>query len=338
VDLRLVKTESAGAALHYFTGSKAHNIAIRRLARAHGLKINEYGIFKGTQRIGGDTEEGVFGALGLPYIPPELREDRGEIEAARSRNLPNLITMADLRGDLHAHTKASDGKNTLQEMAKAAQEQGLQYMAVTDHSRHLAVAHGLDVQQLTIQMAEIDSLNLQNKDDATMDGFVILKGCEVDILEDGSLDLPDAVLQKLDVVIGAIHSKLDLPSERQTQRILRAMDNPYVNILAHPSGRLMGVRGPSPLDFFSILRKAKDRQVCLELNSQPDRLDLDDVHCKMARDAGVMVSINSDAHSIFELNHLQYGVGQARRGWLTSQDVLNTRSAAQVKELLRLRH
>lgn len=326
VDLRLVKTENYGSALHYFTGSKAHNISIRRLARAQGLKINEYGVFRGNRRIGGDTEDSVFNAVGLPYIAPELREDRGEIEAARNGLLPNLINFNDLRGDLHVHTKASDGKNNIQEMAQAAQMRGLQYIAITDHSRRLTVTHGLNPEQLVQQINEIDNINAQDSN------FIILKGSEVDILEDGTLDLPDDILRHLDIVIVAIHSKFNLPRERQTERILRAMDNPLVNLLAHPTGRLMGVRGESDIDMSKIMRKAKERNICLELNCQPDRLDLNDIYCKMARDAGVMVSINSDAHSILDFNNLQYGIGQARRGWLEHQHVLNTLNTAQVKK------
>lgn len=328
VDLRLVKSENYGSALLYFTGSKLHNIHIRRLARARGLKINEYGVFRGNQRIAGDTEETVFGAVGLPYIPAELREDRGEIESAKDGSLPHLIVLNDLCGDLHVHTTASDGKNSILEMAKAAQARGLHYIAITDHSRRLKVTHGLNPEQLANQITEIDNINAKNTD------FLILKGSEVDILEDGSLDLPDDILMRLDIVIAAIHSKLDLPRERQTERMLRAMDNPLVNILAHPSGRLLGARGASEIDMSSILRKAKQRNIYLELNSQPDRLDLDDINCKMARDAGVMVSINSDAHSILDFNNLQYGIDQARRGWLARENVLNTRTAVQLRQLL----
>lgn len=317
VDLRLVPADSYGAALHYFTGSKAHNIAIRRSAQELGLKINEYGVFRGAQRVAGDTEESVFAAVGLPFIVPELREDRGEIQAARAGRLPQLVTLADLRGDLHAHTKASDGHNTIAEMARAAQAQGLDYLAITDHSRRLTVAHGLDPQQLLRQIDEIDRVN------ATSAGITVLKGIEVDILEDGTLDLPESVLQQLDVVIAAVHSKLDLPRRRQTERLLRALDQRYVNILAHPSGRLLGVREPSDIDMLRVMRKAHSRGISLELNAQPERLDLDDTLCQMARDEGVLVSINSDAHSSADFANLEYGVGQARRGWLERGNVLN---------------
>lgn len=331
VDLRLVSSENYGAALHYFTGSKAHNIAVRRLARARGLKLNEYGVFRGKQRIAGDTEESVFESVGLPFIEPELREDRGEIDAARRQNLPQLITRADLRGDLHVHSKASDGRYSIEEMVAAAQARGLQYLAITDHTQHLTVAHGLDPGRLAEQIEQISKIN------AARSNFVILCGSEVDILEDGRLDLPDTTLQRLDLVLVAIHSKLDLPRQRQTERLLRAMENPYVRILAHPSGRLLGQRAASQIDWPAVLRKASERHIALELNSQPDRLDLDDVLCKMARDAGVLVSINSDAHSTQDFANLEYGIGQARRGWLEAKNVLNTRTLTDLKKWLQVK-
>ena len=328
VDLRLVPEESYGAALYYFTGSKAHNIAVRRLAQSQGLKINEYGVFKGERRVAGDTEESVFAAVGLPFIAPELREDRGEIEAARAGRLPQLITLADLRGDLHMHTKASDGRNTIREMALAAKAQGLSYIAITEHSRRLAVARGLDPQRLARQVDEIDSLN------AELSGITVLKGIEVDILEDGTLDLPDSVLQRLEVVIAAVHGKFELPRRRQTERILRALDNRCVNLLAHPTGRLIGAREPYDVDMLRIMRKAKSRRIFLELNSQPERLDLDDTMCQMARDEGVLVSIDSDSHNTFDFANLRYGVGQARRGWLERDNVLNTRDLTELRRQL----
>jgi DNA polymerase (family X) len=328
VDLRLVPAESYGAALYYFTGSKAHNIAVRRLAQARGLKLNEYGVFRGNLRVAGETEESVFAAVGLPFIAPELREDRGEIEAARAGRLPDLITLADLRGDLHAHTKASDGHNTIREMALAAKAQGLEYVAITEHSRRLTVARGLDPRQLARQIDEIDRLN------AGLTGITVLRGIEVDILEDGTLDLPDSVLQRLDVVIAAVHGRFELPRRKQTERILRAFDNRYVNVLAHPSGRLIGEREPYDADMLRIMRKAKSRHIVLELNAQPERLDLDDIMCQMAREEGVLVSINSDAHSTFDFANLCYGVGQARRGWLERGNVINTRNLKALRALL----
>jgi len=333
VDVRVVPAQSLGAAMHYFTGSKAHNIAVRRLAQAKGLKINEYGVFKvakgGTERrVAGDTEASVFKAVGLPFIPPELREDAGEIEAARRGELPQLLELADLRGDLHAHTKATDGKNTLREMAEAARALGLEYLAITEHSRRIAMAHGLDPQRLAKQMDEIDRLN------AELEGITLLKGIEVDILEDGTLDLPDSILARLDLVVGAVHSRFNLPRARQTARILAAMESPYFTILAHPSGRLIESREPYDVDMLKIVRKAKARGIALELNAHPERLDLTDTHCRMAKEEGVLVAVSSDAHTTLDLENLRFGVGQARRGWLEKSDVLNTRTLAELRKLI----
>ena len=328
VDLRVVEEKSYGAALCYFTGSKAHNIAIRRIAQQFGLKINEYGVFRGTERIAGEDEASVYRSVGLPFIPPELREDRGEIEAAHDGSLPRLVEFADLRGDLHAHTRATDGHDGLREMALGAKVLGLEYLAITEHSRHLTVAHGLDPLQLARQCEEIDLLNLE------LDGITLLKGIEVDILEDGSLDLPDEVLGRLDLVIGAVHRQFHLSRAKQTGRILRAMDHPHFTLLAHPSGRLIDRRDPYDVDMLRIIRHAKSRGCFLELNAHPDRLDLLDSQCQMAKEEGVLVSINSDAHSTFDFSHLKYGVGQARRGWLEKDDVLNTRPLAALRRLI----
>jgi len=324
-----VDAQSYGAALCYFTGSKAHNIAIRRIAQQHGLKINEYGVFHGEQRIAGEDEASVYKSVGLPFIAPELREDRGEIEAAHARRLPKLVSIADLRGDLHAHTRATDGHDSLREMALAAKALGLEYLAITEHSRHLTVAHGLDPLRLARQCEEIDRLN------AALDGMTLLKGIEVDILEEGSLDLPDEVLGRLDLVVGAVHSQFHLSRAKQTARILRAMDHPHFTMLAHPSGRLIDRREPYDVDMLRIIRHARDRGCFLELNAHPDRLDLLDSHCQMAKQEGVLVSINSDAHSRFDFSNLKYGVGQARRGWLEKADVLNTRPLAALRRLLK---
>ena len=327
-DLRVVPRESFGAALHYFTGSKAHNIAVRKLGIERGLKINEYGVWRGKRRIAGETEESVYAAVGLPYIAPELREMNGELEAARRGELPELVTLEDLRGDLHAHTRATDGRNTLSEMALAARALGLEYLAITEHSRHVAMAHGFDAQRLARQIDEIDRLN------ETLAGITLLKGIEVDILDDGRLDLPDSILSRLDLVVAAVHSRLALPRARQTGRILAAMDNPCVSILAHPSGRLIGSREPYDVDMLAIVRKARARGIALELNAHPERLDLTDVHCRMAREEGALVAISSDAHGADGLAVLRYGVGQARRGWLGKRDVLNTRSLRELRPLL----
>jgi DNA polymerase (family 10) len=333
VDLRVVQPSSFGAALVYFTGSKAHNIALRRIARARKLKINEYGVFTAAQgrtakRIAGDTETSVYAAIGLPYIPPELREDHGEIEAARQHALPHLVDRNHLRGDLHAHTKASDGVETLEQMARAARDAGLDYLAITEHSQSLTVARGLDAERLGAHIDAIDRLN------ETLQGIVLLKGIEIEILEDGRLDLPDAVLARLDLVVGAVHSLFDLSRAKQTARIMRAMDHPYFSILAHPNGRLFGTRGACELDMERIIRHARERGCFLELNSQPDRLDLFDLQCRQAKDAGVPVVISSDAHRGADFRWLQFGIDQARRGWLEPRDVLNTLPLAELKTRL----
>jgi DNA polymerase (family 10) len=326
-DLRVVPRECYGAALHYFTGSKAHNIAVRKLGLERGLKVNEYGVWRGRKRIAGATEESVYAAVGLPYIEPELREDAGELEAARRGELPRLVQLSDLRGDLHAHTRATDGRHTLREMALAAKARGLEYLAITDHSRRIAMAHGLDPQRLARQVDEIERLN------ASLSGITLLKGIEVDVLEDGSLDLPDSILSRLDLVVAAVHGKLDLPRARQTERILAAMDNAHFTILAHPTGRLINERAAYDVDMLAIVRKARRRGIALELNAHPDRLDLTDVHCRMAKDEGVLIAISSDAHSTDGLDVLRYGVGQARRGWLEKKDVLNARPLSELTAL-----
>jgi DNA polymerase (family 10) len=328
VDVRVVPEESYGAALQYFTGSKAHNIAIRRLAQERGFKINEYGVFKGEKRVAGETEESVYMSVGLPWIPPELREDRGEIEAAHAGKLPKLVELADLRGDLHVHSKASDGHDSIKEMALAAKACGLEYIAITEHSKRVTVAHGLDSVRLTKQIAEIAKLNLE------LSGITILAGVEVDILDDGTLDLPDSVLEKLDIVVAAVHSKFDLPRAKQTERILKALENPVVSILAHPTGRLIDERPPYDVDMTRIIRMAKTRGVALEVNAHPQRLDLLDTYCQMAKEERVLVAINSDAHSTLQFDGLRFGVGQARRGWLEKSDVLNTRSLGELRDLL----
>lgn len=329
VDLRVVPDESYGAALVYFTGSKSHNIALRRLGQAKGLKINEYGVFRGAARICGRTEAEVYDAVDLPFIPPELREDRGEIEAAQRRALPDLVTTRDLRGDLHVHTRASDGKSTLAEMAEAARALGYEYLAISDHSKHATVAHGLDARRLSAQLDEIDRLN------ATNPGIRVLKSCEVDILKSGRLDLPDGLLARLDLVIAAIHSDFDLPAEAQTERVLRAMDNRHVHILAHPTGRLLGERPGYEIALEKVIAGARERGCHLELNAHPSRLDLDDVHCRAAKGMGVKVAIGSDAHSTVGLGNIRHGVDQARRGWLEPDDVLNTRTWPELRALLR---
>jgi len=329
VDLRVVNPASFGAALYYFTGSKAHNIAVRRLAIARGLKLNEYGLFKGDRSVGGRTEQDVFDAVGLPFIPPELREDRGEIEAARKKRLPALVEVTDIRGDLHCHTKATDGRDTLEAMARAAAERGYEYVSANDHTKRVSIAHGLDRRRLLQQVRAIDKLN------AKLQGIVVLKSAEVDILDDGSLDLPDAVLKELDFTVCAIHYGLNRSREKQTERVLRAMDNPYFTILAHPTGRLINAREPYDIDLERVLTAARERGRILEVNAHPDRLDLDDQGCRMAKEAGVRVAISTDAHRVSDLDFMRFGIDQARRGWLERDDVVNTRRLADLRRLLR---
>ena len=331
VDLRVIPGKSWGAALHYFTGSKAHNIAGRRRAQDRGLKLNEYGLFDGDEQIAGATEEEVYEGIGLPWIDPLLRENRGEIEAAEEGTLPELVTREDIRGDLHTHTTASDGKNTLREMAEAAMEMGYEYLAITDHSRSETQAGGLAAQELEAQIEEIDALNEE------LDGIRLLKSSEVDILEDGRLDYPDSLLERLDLVVASVHSKLDLDEDAQTGRILRAMENPLVSIIGHPTGRQIGVRRPSALNVERIVEAAAECGCVLELNANPVRLDLKEVHCRMAAEHGVRIAISTDAHSTRGLGNIRYGVDQARRGWLSTADVVNTRGWEDLSGLLRRR-
>lgn len=318
VDLRVLGEESFGAGLHYFTGSKPHNIAVRRLGRQRGLRISEYGVFRGRRRVGGRTEEEVFAAVGLPWIPPELREDRGELEAAADGTLPALVALSDIRGDLQCHTKSSDGRDTLEEMAEAAQALGYEYLAVTDHSPAVRVAGGMDRAGFRRQWREIDRLN------ARLSKLTVLKGAEVDVLADGSLDLDDRTLAGFDLVVVSLHSRLDLPREEQTRRVLRALRHPSVDVLGHPTGRLIGRRGGAALDLDAVAKAAVEHGVALELNAQPDRLDLDDVACRAAIAHGARIAISTDAHGVPELGFMRWGVGQARRGWAEKDDVLNT--------------
>jgi DNA polymerase (family 10) len=331
VDLRVIPEKSYGAALCYFTGSKAHNIALRQIAVDQGLKLNEYGLFKGARLLAGRTEEELYRRLGLALPPPELREDQGEIEAALKGKLPALVSLEDIRGDLHVHTNATDGRASLREMVDAARAKGHRYIAITDHSRRIAMAHGLDAKRLARQIEAIDKLN------AGLADFTVLTSIEVDILEDGSLDLPDTILRRLDLVVGALHSLLDLPERKQTERILRAMDNRCLNILAHPTGRLINQRQAAAIDIERVMRGAIERGCHLELNSQPDRLDLTDSHCRLAKQLGLKVAISTDAHSVVEFDFMRFGVDQARRGWLERADVLNTRPLDELRVLLRRR-
>lgn len=329
VDLRVVEEGSYGAALQYFTGSKGHNIHLRGIARARGIKINEYGVFKGEKKIGGKEEKDVYKALGMDWIEPELREDRGEIEAAQEKRLPRLIEESEIKGDLHVHSNWSDGSSSIEEVARAAQERGYQYVAICDHTQSLKITHGLDETRLMKQMEEIDRLNEKMK------GFQILKGTEVDILSDGRLDISDKVLERLDIVIAAVHSGFKQDREKMTKRIIRAIENPLVNIIAHPSGRLLGARDPYEVDIDEVMEAAKKYGKALEINAYFERLDLDDLHCRKAKEKSIRVAIGTDTHHLDQMWMMSLGVAVARRGWLETKDVLNTLS---LKELLKWCH
>lgn len=332
VDLRAVQPESYGAALLYFTSGKDHQIRLRDAALVRGWKLNEYGLFdEEEQRVAGATEAEIYTAFNLPYIEPELREERGEIEAARAGELPDLITLADLRGDLHCHTADSDGASSLEEMTRAALDLGREYLAITDHSRYGRDDPEQIADELARQADEIDRLN------AELDGITILKGIEVDIEADGSLGLPNDLLASLDIVVCSIHDHFDLSREEQTERLLRAIENPYCQIIAHPSGRLVNEPNIYEIDLEQVLEAAHQAGCVLELNADPERLDLDDRACKRARELGVLIAINSDAHSSAELANLRHGVGQARRGWLEAIGVINTRSLNDLQAALRHR-
>lgn len=339
-DLRVVEAAAYGSALNYFTGSKEHNIRLREIAIQKGMKLSEYGVFKtagagkGRRRAGeetedevrvaGKSEEEVYRALGLPFIPPEIREDAGEIEAAKAGNLPALVELKDIRGDFHCHSNYSDGEATLADIAAAAKKRGYSYMAVTDHSQSLHVANGLSPERLLKQLAEIDRLN------AKLKGFRLLKGSEVDILSDGSLDMSEELLARLDVVYVAVHSKFKMPRAEMTARVIRAMENPHANILAHPTGRLIAMRDAFEIDMDAVIRAAARTLTAIEINSHPARLDLDAANARAAAAAGVTIAIGTDTHVLSELDNMMYGIGTARRGWLTKANILNTRTGQQV--------
>ncbi len=329
VDLRVVAPESYGAALNYFTGSKDHNVALRRIAVAKGWKLNEYGLFKagtgatgGEQRIAGRTEEEIYRAFGMDYIEPELRENTGEIEAARRHALPKLVGYSDLQGDLQVQTDWTDGAESIESMARQAAARGLSYIAITDHTKRLAMTHGLDEKRIVKQWAEIDRVQKKLRGKIT-----ILKGTECDILKDGSLDLPDEILAKLDVTGVSVHSHFTLPRTEQTARVLRAIGNPHVDILFHPTGRIINRREAIDLDMEAIIAEARRTKTVLEINAFPERSDLRDEYVRQCTAAGVKLSIDSDAHHSRHYDHLEYGIAQARRGWAEKKDIINTRSA-----------
>jgi DNA polymerase (family 10) len=320
VDVRLLAPESYGAAMQYFTGSKNHNVSLRQRALKMGYTLNEYGLSRldNEKIVASATEEDIYGALKLDYIPPELRESSGEIEAAAEHRLPRLITVEDLRGEVHMHTVETDGKCTIEEMAEAAMQRGYQYIAITDHSKNLAFANGLDDKRAVEHIARIRAANQQ------IGGITIMAGIEVDILADGELDLSDEVLEQMDVVVASVHSAFNQEPQQMTDRLLRALDNKNVSILGHPTGRLLLRRDAYGFDMNAILNSALQNRIAMELNAYPDRLDLNDVHLRMARERGVKIVINTDAHHTSHFEKIKYGILQARRAWLTPGDVLNT--------------
>lgn len=329
MDLRVVPENSFGAALQYFTGSKEHNVVVRGRAKDLGLKVNEYGVFRGDEQIAGRTEEDVYAAVGLPWIPPELRENRREFELADANALPELVTLADIRGDLHMHTTASDGANTIIEMAEAAKARGLSYIAITDHSKRVSMANGLDATRLRQHWADIRNAR------GRISGIEVLCGIECDILEDATLDLPDDVLAEADWVIAVLHYGLRQPREQIMKRLMCAVTNPHVDIIGHPTGRLVGRRESADVNIMELLRAAADHQVMMEINAHPKRLDLDDVNAAAARDLGIPIVISTDAHSVNGFDVLQFGVAQARRAGLTRDDIANTKPLAEFRKLLK---
>jgi DNA polymerase (family 10) len=320
VDVRFLPPDSFGAAMQYFTGSKAHNVALRQRALKMGYTLNEYSLaaLESEKVVASKSEEEIYSALKLDYIPPELRENLGEIEAAEKHSLPALITHQDIQGDVHMHTVETDGRNTIQEMAEAARDRGYRYMAITDHSKNLAFANGLDDKRAVEHIARIRSAN------DSIEGIRIFAGIEVDILADGALDLSDSVLEQMDLVIASVHSHFNQLSEEMTDRLLKAVSNPKVSIIGHPTGRLLLRRDAYPFDMDVVLRAASQHKVAMELNAYPDRLDLCDRHLRMAKQHGVKIVINTDSHHTSHMEKIRFGVTQARRAWLTAQDVLNT--------------
>jgi len=333
VDLRVLPPERYGSLLQYFTGSKEHNVALRGLALDMGLSLSEYGFKRGEEEILCPEEEDVYHTLGLEWIPPELRENRGEIEAAKEGRLPRLVELGDIKGDLHVHTNWSDGASPIEEIAEAARRRGYQYLVISDHSHGLGIAKGLTPERLKEQRAIIDELNRRWSD------FRLLQGAEVEIRADGSLDYPDEILASLDLVIASIHTGLRQERERITARVINAMRNPYVDIIGHPSGRILGQREESAVDMDEVLRVAKETGTILEVNGTPDRLDLDDVYIRRAVEMGVKLAIDSDAHNLYGLDSLEFGVAMARRGWAEPKDVVNTLPLEELlKALKRNRH
>ena len=321
MDIRVLPKRSYGSALQYFTGSKEHNILLRKIAIDKGLKLSEYGLFRGPKMIAGETEEGTYKALGMDWIPPELRENQGEIEASIKRKLPKLINYKDIKGDLHCHSKWDGGKNTILEIAEKAMEMGYAYLGISDHTKFLRIEHGLNEKQLAQQKKEIDKVNLKFK--IANLKFRILQGCEANILNDGSIDIKDEALAKLDYVIAGVHSSFKMEKSKMTERIIRAMENSNVDIISHPTGRILKRRDEYQIDFDKILRKAKETGTILEINSYPERLDLNDVNIRRAKEIGVKMAINTDSHHRDQMRFIEFGIAQSRRGWAEKEDIIN---------------
>jgi DNA polymerase (family 10) len=320
-DLRVVPEKSYGAALQYFTGSKEHNIVLRKIAIEKGLKLSEYGLFRGPKIISGQNEKEVYTALKMDYIESELRENTGEIEASLKGKLPKIVGYDDILGDLHCHSDWDGGGNSIEEMAKAAQKMGYQYIGISDHTKFLRIEHGLDEKQLAQQRKQIDKLN--SSFIIHHSSFRILQGCEANIMADGLIDIKDEALEKLDYVIAGVHSQMKLPKEKMTQRIIKAMENPNVDIISHPTGRILKQRDEYEIDFAKILRVAKETETILEINANPYRLDLNSQNIRRAKEAGVKIIINTDAHQKDHLYFMEYGISQARRGWAEKKDIIN---------------
>ena len=330
VDLRVLPSESFGAGLQYFTGSVDHNVRLRSIAQKMGMRLNEYGLYKDKEKVAGEDEEGIYKTLGLQLIPPELRENTGEVEAAQNGELPELVTQNDILGDLHSHTDQSDGKNTIEEMLDAAQAHGYKYYCVSDHTQSLTIANGMDESRLLKRIDEIDELNSSGRWK-----MKILKGAEVDILADGGLDIEDDVLSQLDIVTVSIHSRMKDKKETMTERVCHALENRYIHILGHPTGRLIGKRPEFEIDLEQVFETAKKHNVAMELNAHPQRLDLNPGNLRAATKLGLKIAINTDAHRISELDNMRFGIYQARRGWLTSDDVINTYSLKKLMSSLK---
>ncbi len=333
MDIRIVPKKSYGAALQYFTGSKEHNIVLRKIAINKGLKLSEYGLFRGSKMIAGESEKEIYEKLGLEWIPPEMRENTGEVEFAQAKKLPKIIELKDVKGDLHCHSNWNGGVNSIEELAEAAMAMGYEYVGISDHTKFLHIEYGLDEKQLTEQRKEIDRLN--SKSYILNSHFRILQGCEANIMSDGSIDIKDKALAKLDYVIAGIHSQMKMPKREMTERIIKAMKNPNVDIISHPTGRILNQRDEYEIDFAEILRVAKETNTALEINASPDRLDLNGQNIKRAKEAGVKMVINTDTHHKEQLGLMEFGIFQARRGWAEKNDIINAWSVEKMFDMLK---